>query len=91
MQHEGGQGVGDGGRLRGEDAVAAVQDLAAYGQARLEFRRVQDRDLGEDEVLLGGDVVVRVDLLVLLAGLGDDAHAVRKDTDAAICRLRFRI
>ncbi|MEU9877600.1 hypothetical protein [Streptomyces phaeochromogenes] len=31
--------------------VAAVQDLAACGQARLEFRRVEDGDLDEDEVL----------------------------------------
>jgi hypothetical protein len=47
-----------------------VEDLAAYGQARLELGRVGDCHLDEDEVLLLRHVVVGADLLDLLAVLG---------------------
>ena len=69
VQEQGREGVGDGGGLQGQDAVALVQDLAPDGEAGLELRGVQDGDLHEDEVL-AGDVVVLADLLDLVAVLG---------------------
>jgi hypothetical protein len=58
MQHQGGQRVGHGCTLEGQDPVSIVHDEAVHVEPGGELRGIGDGDLDEDEVLIFGEVVV---------------------------------